>query len=215
MLLQNESAPVPESAFICVHCGRIQPNLPPDVDYFALFGIPERFLLDESLLERRFREWQRRLHPDKFAGRQRQEPASEGHSAHAQALHAEKASALVNAAHDVLKSPHSRALYMLAERGVTLEPEHDDVTEQREMAPDFLEEMLALREQLDEAAQSQESLRALASWISEAKSRVCRELDEAFEQSSQSTDESMRRCRDLAARLQFYNRLEMAAKERL
>ncbi|KAF6005069.1 hypothetical protein F1559_005061 [Cyanidiococcus yangmingshanensis] len=200
MLLQNESAPVPESAFICVHCGRIQPNLPPDVDYFALFGIPERFLLDESLLERRFREWQRRLHPD---------------NAHAQALHAEKASALVNAAHDVLKSPHSRALYMLAERGVTLEPEHDDVTEQREMAPEFLEEMLALREQLDEAAQSQEGLRTLASWISEAKSRVCRELDEAFEQSSQSTDESMRRCRDLAARLQFYNRLEMAAKERL
>lgn len=215
VLLRKSSASVPESAFVCVECGRIQPNLPPGIDYFSLFGIPERFLIDESVLERRFREWQRRLHPDKFAGQQRGKSALGSEDAHAQLQYAEQASALVNAAHDVLKSPHTRAVYMLAERGVTLEPNRDDASELREMAPDFLEEMLVLREELDEAEQTRERLGAVVDRITEAKSRLCQELNDAFEGSGGGDERALHRCRDLVARLQFYHRLEIAAKERL
>jgi len=51
-----------ESSF-CAACGKIQPGRPRDA--FALFGIAPRFHLDESVLEKSYRDLSRKLHPDK------------------------------------------------------------------------------------------------------------------------------------------------------
>ena len=48
-------------------CGAIQGLDQDDCNYFRLFGFEERFDLDDSLLETRFKNLQRLLHPDKFA----------------------------------------------------------------------------------------------------------------------------------------------------
>ena len=37
------------------------------MNYFALFGLPNQFKLDGSLLSSQFRELKRQFHPDQFA----------------------------------------------------------------------------------------------------------------------------------------------------
>ncbi|OFZ20881.1 MAG: hypothetical protein A2X94_05060 [Bdellovibrionales bacterium GWB1_55_8] len=51
---------------VCHACGVPQP-LRPGEDLFASFGLEQRFAIDSGLLERRFYEISRLLHPDRFA----------------------------------------------------------------------------------------------------------------------------------------------------
>jgi molecular chaperone HscB len=212
---ESDPASVPMKAFFCEHCGRIQPKPPVDVDFFTLFGLPRRFFLDEQLLESRFREWQRRLHPDRFNAELRRQQGFHSSAADPQAHYAEQASALVNAAHDTLKSPPARALYLLAEHGINFESDSEDASDQRDMDPEFLEEMLALREELDRAEQGHYDFEALRARIEGSQTRLCQELDEAFASSARNEEGALRRCRDLTARLQFYHRIARALQERL
>lgn len=52
-------------SFFCPRCQAIQ-QLPPQVDYFTVFGLPQNPALDEALLAPRYYELSRRLHPDLY-----------------------------------------------------------------------------------------------------------------------------------------------------
>lgn len=74
-------------------------------NYFDLFGLPVVFLLDKQALAslpQKYRDLQKKFHPDKFASQ----------SANEQRL-AVQFAAYINNAHDVLKSPVLRAEYLL------------------------------------------------------------------------------------------------------
>ncbi|MBZ0238347.1 MAG: Fe-S protein assembly co-chaperone HscB [Deltaproteobacteria bacterium] len=99
-------------------------------DPFAMLGLPARFDLDTQAIEARFRERSRERHPDRFASA----PAAE----RAQAL--AKARAL-NDAYQVVRRPQRRAEVLLERAGLT-------IGDHERLEPEFLMEILELREEL-------------------------------------------------------------------
>ena len=104
-------------------------------NYFELFDLPVAFDLDSAELAVRYRELQRRFHPDRFASA----PAPER-------LLSVQLTAQINAAFQTLKDPVARARYLLGLQGVDTDQETDT-----SMSPAFLMEQMELREALAEA----------------------------------------------------------------
>lgn len=104
-------------------------------NYFALFGLPQRFSVDLTALEAAYRAVQSRVHPDRFA-----------HAGDAQKRVAMQWAAQANAALQTLRQPLKRAVYLLSLRGVDVEAENNTA-----MAPDFLMQQMEWREAIDDA----------------------------------------------------------------
>lgn len=103
------------------------------MDPFSTLGLSLRFDLDVAELERRYRDLQRALHPDK----------------HTQASPSERRATLskaveVNEAYRVLRDDLSRASALLAAHGV-------NVVSESKADPELLMEVMELREALAEA----------------------------------------------------------------
>jgi len=108
----------------------------PVPDHFGLFGLPERFEIDQADLERRYRELSQKLHPDK-------QPPGER-------LAAVQKTADLNAAYKTLRDDFSRAEHILRRHGVeTSEKESHD--SRQNVDPVLLMEVLELRETLEHA----------------------------------------------------------------
>ena len=103
--------------------------------HFALFGLPERFALDATALDRAYREVQSQVHPDRFAGA----GVTEQRVALQWATRA-------NEAYRVLRDPLRRALYLCSLRGQDAADEHNT-----DMPQAFLIQQLEWRESLDDA----------------------------------------------------------------
>jgi molecular chaperone HscB len=106
-----------------------------DDDDFTLFGLPETFALDAALLDRRWRELQAEVHPDRFA--------SEGAAAQRIAM---QWAVRVNQGYQRLKDPLKRAAYLCERRGVPIDAERNTAMPQA-----FLMQQMAWREALEEA----------------------------------------------------------------
>ncbi|USD65790.1 co-chaperone HscB [Vibrio sp. SCSIO 43136] len=139
------------------------------MNHFELFGLPTQFEVDTNLLASQFRELQRRFHPDKYA------TASERDR-----LLAVQKAAQINDAYQVLKSPISRAEYLLAEMGVDIRNEQNTMQD-----PMFLMEQMELREELEEIEHSSDPESALfdfAANVSKLYTQHLNELKEALAQ---------------------------------
>jgi molecular chaperone HscB len=102
---------------------------------FVLFGLPERFALDRTDLDARWRKLQASAHPDKFA--------SDGAAAQRVAM---QWSVRINEAYRRLRAPLTRAAYLCELRGAPIAAESNTA-----MPADFLTQQMAWREALDEA----------------------------------------------------------------
>lgn len=122
--------------YFCPRCVKAQP-VSVWSDYFTLFGLPRKLMLDLEELERAFYAWSRKFHPDYFQRATRPE----------QTISLEN-SALVNAAYRTLRDPVSRVEYLIRlEEGAAkrIQPR----------APrELLEEMLEIREVVEGARAS-------------------------------------------------------------
>ena len=88
--------------FFCPACATIQP-LPDHVDHFEVLGLPRKLVIDTDLLQRRYYELHRRLHPDLHqTGPQAARQASLRNTA------------AVNRAYRTLRDPIDRGEYWLA-----------------------------------------------------------------------------------------------------
>lgn len=121
----------------CAVCGKIQP-LPPDTDYFAFFGLPQKLSLDAGSFEGQFHKLSWKLHPDNFVR------ASEFE----RNLSLERSSEL-NDAYRTLKDPIARVEYLLLKLGLRKEG-----TSKQQAPPELLEEVFELNESLDELRQA-------------------------------------------------------------
>lgn len=117
------------------------PTLP--ADYFEVFGIERGLDLDVAVLQRKFYELSRQLHPDKF-----------GAAAPEYQQYAIDATAQLNDAWRVLRDPVKRAEYLLKLEGL-------DIGEQRSnnVPPELLEEVFELNMALEELRDGDESSR--------------------------------------------------------
>jgi len=168
-------------------------------NYFELFGLSPKFTLDLPDLASRYRELQKKFHPDKFAGNSDSERRM-----------ASQMAAQINAGYQSLKSPLDRGRYLLKLSGIELDDEKDT-----QMKPAFLIEQMELRERLEsvtEAANPLELLVQLATEIQQSVDKRIIELEELF---SAAGKEELLRARNLLRELQFLEKLrkEIERKE--
>ena len=107
-------------------------------NHFELFGLQPAFSVDETALERCYREIQARVHPDRFA-----------HAGDAERRASLQWTTRVNEAYRSLKNPVQRASHILALHGVDVAFETNTA-----MPEAFLMQQLELREALEDATQT-------------------------------------------------------------
>lgn len=169
----------------------LKPSLDPGQDYFAVFGLVPGCDIDEASLAATYRRLQQQVHPDRFTRE----------CDRTQRL-AQQQAAQVNAAYNTLRSPVSRAQYLLELAGQRRAPEttlHD---------PEFLVEQMMLRERLEESAGSLVELDALLADVVRTRTACW----QAFSRAWQSRDwpEAQRQ----VDRLQFAQKLAHEIDER-
>jgi molecular chaperone HscB len=117
-------------------------------NHFDLFGLPPRYALDASRLERGYRDLQSRVHPDRFAA-----------SPEAERRVAMQWAARANEAYRTLRDPIGRARYLLSLKGYDTGEETNTA-----MPPDFLMQQMEWREAVAQAREASDApeLRSLA-----------------------------------------------------
>ncbi|GAB4119391.1 MAG: Fe-S protein assembly co-chaperone HscB [Sideroxydans sp.] len=109
-------------------------------DFFSLFNLPRRFEIDQAGLDRKYRELQAQVHPDKFA-----------HLSDTERRLSVQWATRVNEAYQTLRSPLARGRYLLSLHGVDTQEETNTA-----MPVDFLMQQMELREALEAALQSKD-----------------------------------------------------------
>jgi len=158
-----------DSPVFCESCSTLYP-VDTSEDHFRLFGLPRRYSIDTDDLHRRFLSISRNIHPDFFGN----QPAEMRNLAL-------RLSAQVNEAYRTLRDPLLRAEYMLESAGGKSSAADKSVPE------DLLAEVMALREEIENASASGDS-GALAALRRRIESRrrdieaqvtaLCEQLDE-------------------------------------
>ncbi len=169
-------------------------HTPLENNFFDLFGIEKSYTLDRLLLRDRFRELQKKFHPDNYASASEQERRlSAQYAAH------------INEAFTTLNDPMQRGRYILELRGVSTDDEHDT-----RMDPEFLMQQIELREEMEVASSSVESLARLADKVKneflKREASIAEILDNTAASVS-SQDQDLDSARHLVRELQFLNRM--------
>lgn len=162
------------------------------MDPFDTLGVARQYELDKAQLDKRYRELQQALHPDRHASA----PAP------ARALTLQKAVA-VNEAYRILRDDLKRGEALLISFG-------GKVTEQT-ADPELLMEMMELREALSEARAEQQTAEVarLATVVADKTAQSRRELTTVFAAlASQSNEASLASAQSLLGRLRYYKRFQ-------
>ena len=156
--------------------------------HFELFGLPQSFTIDVPMLDTRYRELQREVHPDRFA------TASD-----AERRLSMQMATRVNEAYRTLKSPLPRARYLLELMGVDAAAETNTA-----MPADFLVEQMEWREGLEEADRLGD-----ACSLVRLDFEVKREMDEAYAAlAGQFESGDAQAAAGTVRKLMFYERLK-------
>ena len=136
-----------------------------DDDDFTLFALPERFAVDLAQLDRRWRELQAEVHPDRFA--------AQGTAAQRIAM---QWSVRVNQAYQRLKDPLKRAAYLCERRAAPVNAERNTA-----MPRQFLVQQMAWREALDDA-QDGAAVQALQAQVAAHERTLLGDLQVCFDE---------------------------------
>ncbi len=139
---------------LCASCGAPQAISTHGAarDHFAVLGVERRYDLDVAMLESRYKELSRKLHPDRFAkGDPRARKA------------ALQRTVELNEAWRALKDPMKRATYLLELGGVKIATDDGGARSGGVAAsPALLMEMLELREELGDARAARDDAKVRA-----------------------------------------------------
>jgi molecular chaperone HscB len=139
-------------------------STPISESHFALFGLPATFDLDEAALDAAYRDFQSRVHPDRFAA-----------SSDAEKRVALQWATRANEAYRALRSPLQRASYLCELNGAPLDTESNTA-----MESGFLVQQMEWREALDDARNDAAALDALGASVLAAQSRARQAAGEAL-----------------------------------
>ena len=163
----------------------------PGKNHFELFGLPVSFDVDTDDLTSRYRELQRRVHPDKFANAPDQERRL-----------SLQMTALVNEAYQTLMDPVRRGRYLLSLRGVDMDGETDTA-----MDPAFLMEQMELREQLEEVRQVANPGKQLVELANRIDQRMQETIDRLRSALERDSSQETRHARNLVREMQFLQKM--------
>ena len=164
-------------------------------NHFELLGLPMKFALDASRLERGYRELQTRVHPDRFAA-----------STEAERRVAMQWAARANEAYRTLRDPLARARYLLQLKGFDTGEESNT-----SMPADFLMQQMEWREAAAEARAERDarSLGRLREELDESRGEMLDQLERALDTGQYDAGCS------LVRKLRFLEKLEEEIEEAL
>jgi len=136
-------------------------------NHFDLLGIPVAFRLESPELERRYRELQSRVHPDRFAA-----------GTDTERRLAMQWATRANEAYRTLRDPVDRARYLLQLKGYDTDEESNT-----SMPPDFLMQQMEWREGVSEAraARDGDALANLRREMDDARREMLAQLERAID----------------------------------
>lgn len=162
--------------------------------FFTLFELPVSFQIDLDLLQSRYQELQKAVHPDHHATGSESEKL----------LAVQKASE-INDAYQTLKQPLTRAEYMVAEQGFDVR--HEQTTIRDGM---FLMQQMELREELEEIESADDVETALDDFYDDVK-RLIEEYTEQFVSKFEQSD--FESAADAVRKLRFIYKLKEEAQQ--
>ena len=182
---------------LCAACGAIQPSRP-QASHFEVLGLPASFFLEPSQIEQRFKELNKKLHPDRFA---QKDPRERRMSL--------EWTTQVNDARRTLEDPLDRATYLAKLSGLDVEKESGP-SAMRRLPPDFLEQVMEDREELEQAKAEKilSRVRALARDIDERSSEAFGSLEEAFKAFEAGDRAALDRVGAALAMLKYFSRFQ-------
>ncbi|XP_073134340.1 iron-sulfur cluster co-chaperone protein HscB homolog [Henckelia pumila] len=145
----------------CHTCRSVQPVYG-SVDYFQIFGMGRDYNVDVGELEREYKNWQRKLHPDLVHSKTQRE----------REYAAEQSARLIDA-YRTLADPLSRAIYMMKLEGSIVD-EEERITDL-----ELLAEIMELREAVEEA-EGTEALIQLQAQLQEKLQYWSNSFEDAF-----------------------------------
>jgi molecular chaperone HscB len=151
-------------------------------------------MVDLEVLQHKYRDLQKAVHPDKFAAAGNRE----------RRLSMQQTS-LINQAYNALKHPVERAVYLLSLKGIDLNMDRETT-----MDAGFLMEQLELREKMADAQHADDPLRELDALRASVRDRS-RQLMEAFSRSFDEADYEA--AREIVRKLQFLHKGEKEVDE--
>jgi len=165
---------IEETDFFCPSCNIIQPAM--QIDHFMRLKMPNDFDLGLKKLEVAYFSLQTKLHPDRFSNKSEKEK-----------LFSMQQSMCANEAYETLKSPLTRAEYILKLEGISVNSDGSAIKPSQEL----LVESLEIRERLSDAT-SQEEIRQLTIETMENKLETIDSIkqnliDKKFEAAAQDT----------------------------
>jgi molecular chaperone HscB len=132
------------ATLFCPQCSAVQ-QLPPQIDYFSVFGFPLLPAIDEAALTQRYYDLSRRLHPDLYqTGTPEEKDASL------------KNTALLNRAYRILRDLVSRGQYWLELQGESLGRENNRIPPTLAVLVFEVQEKLAEVRELRDTAQAEQ-----------------------------------------------------------
>ncbi len=164
--------------------------------HFELFSLPARYRLERALLDARYRDLQRSVHPDRFASGSDQERRISMQQA-----------AQINEAYQTLKDPLKRGRYLLELRGHPVDDGKSTATD-----PAFLMEQMELREELADVRSQADPLQALDRIAARVRDNV-RALEEELSEALDGDGGDPARAVDTVLKMQFYARLQNELQE--
>jgi molecular chaperone HscB len=166
-------------------------------NHFEIFGLQPGFEVDLEQLSARYRELQRVVHPDKFAGGTDQEKRL-----------AVQRTAQVNEAFETLKRPLERARYLLKLNGIDINDETDTTVDM-----EFLMDQMEMRERLTEIRNEADPLGALFDLSQTIQGKTKTVIEALASQFANITPDTLSLARENVRKLQFLNKLQQEADQ--
>ncbi|KAK3227053.1 hypothetical protein Dsin_006915 [Dipteronia sinensis] len=174
----------------CECCRSVQP-LHHSLDYFQIYGLDKNYEIEDENLERKYKDWQKKLHPDLVHSKSQRERE-----------YAAEQSARVIEAYRTLTNPLSRAIYILKLEGI-------DVNEEETVSdPELLTEIMEIREAVEDAADSK-ALNEILSPVQEKLIQWSNSFANAFR--NQKFDEAL----NCTRRMTYYDRVNKEIMKKL
>ncbi|MGB5178437.1 MAG: Fe-S protein assembly co-chaperone HscB [Gammaproteobacteria bacterium] len=165
--------------------------------HFERFGLAQCFDVDLDLLDKRYRDSQRAMHPDRFVNATDQERRISMQQA-----------TLINEGYRTLKDPLLRGRYLLQLAGRSFDDEHhinSDIN--------FLMEQMELREALGEVRNAADAFAELGVIMDRIAVDIARLVNDLQQQFRAGDATSLDLAADTLTKLQFYRKLQHEAME--
>jgi len=160
-------------------------------NFFALFDVPVSYDVDLDLVQQRYRDLQKVVHPDKFVNASDQEKRI-----------SMQQTSRINEAFNALRQPVDRAIYLLSLKGVDLNLENETT-----MDAGFLMEQMEMREALSDIHSADDPLAELDDFSRQIKDKMKSMMD-GFSQALES--DYLDDAREWVRKMQF---MQKAKKE--